>query len=134
MNKVIMTVITMIIILSAAVNAIAATYDLKTITPEIQQALDARRGRFGELQSLKAQGIIGENRSGYVEALSQNASATAIVNAENADRKLIYRAIADQNNLTGAIATIEAVFADVQRAKAQPGERVQLANGTWVTK
>ena len=118
-----------------ASNAIAASYDLKTLTPEIKQALDGRRDRFDELQSLKSQGIVGENKVGYVEVLTPNDTAKAAVNAENKDRKLIYVAIADQNDLTtNALGTIESVFAEVQRSKAQAGDRIQLENGTWTTK
>jgi uncharacterized protein len=134
MKKLMMIVIGGIVLATIASNAIAATYDLKNITPEIKQALDARRGRFNELQSLKTQGVVGENKAGYVEVVTPNATASSLVNAENQDRKLIYLAIADQNGLTGALSTIETVFGEVQRSKAQSGERIQLANGTWVTK
>ncbi|MFC1808547.1 YdbL family protein [Candidatus Omnitrophota bacterium] len=134
MKKLMMIIIGGIVLAVISSNAIAATYDLKTMTPEIQQALDSRRDRFDELQSLKTQGVLGENKAGYVEVVTANASAQAIVNAENQDRKLIYLAIADQNGLTGALSTIESVFAEVQRSKAQAGERIQLEDGTWDTK
>ncbi|MBN1493854.1 MAG: YdbL family protein [Candidatus Omnitrophica bacterium] len=134
MKKLILIVIGGILLATFTTHAIAAMYDLKTITPAIQQALDARRGRFNELQSLKSQGIVGENKAGYVEVVTSDETAHAIINAENQDRKLIYQAIADQNGLTSALGTIEAVFAEVQRSKAQPGEHIQLENGAWVTK
>jgi hypothetical protein len=44
----------------------------------------------------------------------------------------VYEAIVQQNKLgSGALATVEAVFARVQRDKAEPGEKVQDASGRW---
>jgi len=109
-----------------------ATYSIKEMTPEVQGALENRRARYEDLRQLKNAGAVGENNQGYVEALS--ADAQAIVSAENTDRKVIYVTIAQQNNLQGALATIEKVFAQVQRDKAEPGDKIQEDNGTWTTK
>ena len=58
-----------------------------------------------------------------------------MVKAENADRKVIYQAIIEQNELgAGALAAVEGVFAGVQRDKATVGEKVQDAAGNWITK
>mgnify|MGYP001048630091 CR=1 FL=1 len=117
------------------VTAVAAqNYDIKTMTPEIKAALDARRARFDELADLKAEGIIGENNSGYVEILAPSPRAQELAPNENRDRRLIYKAIAEQNGLTGALNTIETVFAKVQREKAAPGDPIQLPGGEWVKK
>ncbi len=48
----------------------AGSYDIKEMTPEIQQALSGRQARYGQLKQLKSSGAIGENNEGYVEALS----------------------------------------------------------------
>lgn len=109
-------------------------YDLKEITPSVKSALDNRKARFSELQELKAQGVVGENNQGYVEVLKKGVNAESLVNAENKDRKLIYRAIEEQNNLQNALGTIEKVFGQVQRDKAKAGEKVQDEGGRWVTK
>ena len=111
-----------------------AKYSIKTMTPEVQQALDGRRDRFDQLRQLKSSGFIGENNHGYVEVLKDEGDAATIASSENRDRKLIYQAIADQNGLEGAIGTIESVFAQVQRNKAESGERVQAESGNWITK
>lgn len=112
----------------------AEKYSIKQMTPEVKSALDARRGRYGQLQALKEQGKVGENNSGYVTAFSDESGVRGLVNAENADRRTIYRTIAEQNNLTGAMNTIEKVFAQTQRDKARPGDKIQLENGNWVNK
>lgn len=112
----------------------AAEYSLKEMTPQVEAALNSRKARFDELEALKAGGTVGENNRGYVELLEDDAAAAEIVQMENRDRKVIYRAIADQNGLTDQIATIERVFAQVQAEKASSGYKVQDADGTWHTK
>ncbi len=108
---------------------------LKVTTPEVQKALDARRDRYSSLKAYKAQGLIGEDKEGHVVALGGGAEVQGLVSAENPDRETIYRAIVVQNNLpSDSIATIRAAFAEVQREKADPGEKIQLPSGEWKTK
>lgn len=111
-----------------------AKYSIKTMTPEVESALDGRRARFDQLNELKNKGALGENNKGYVEALGDDAQAKSLAAAENADRKVIYQTIADQNGLAGALETIEKVFAQVQRDKAEQGQKIQNEDGSWVTK
>ena len=118
--------------------AVAATvsaqtkYDIKEMTPAVKSALDGRKARFADLKVLKTQGVVGENNRGYVQALSGGAEVKALAAAENKDRKQVYEAIVEQNKLGPAsLATVEAVFARVQRDKAEPGEKVQDAAGRW---
>jgi uncharacterized protein YdbL (DUF1318 family) len=114
---------------------LTAQYDIKEMTPEIQQALDARKARFSQLRALKNQGLIGENNQGLVEALGGDASAQALVQAENADRTLIYEAIVEQHQLGAAgLEQVKAAFAEVQRDKAQAGDSIQLPSGAWSSK
>lgn len=112
----------------------AQSYNIKEMTPQVQSALDGRRDRYDELSTLKAKGVIGENNRGYVQVLKSEGNADALVKGENSDRKAIYQAIAEQNNLSGALETIEKVFASVQRDKAASGEMIQTEDGQWVSK
>ena len=109
-------------------------YSIKEMTPEVQSALDNRRDRYEKLSELKVKGIVGENNQGYVTVLRKDEGAEAIVNAENNDRKIIYTTIAKQNGLTDALGTIERVFAQEQRERAKPGEKIQNEDGRWVVK
>ncbi len=109
-------------------------YDIKEMTPAVKTALENRRDRFDDLKAFKVQGIIGENNRGYVEALTSDSAAQRLVDAENKDRKVIYQTIEEQNNLSGALETIEKVFAQVQREKSNPGDKIQTEDGQWVTK
>ena len=111
-----------------------AQYEIKEMTPEVKAALENRRNRFDQLQAFEAQGVLGENNRGYVEVLQDNPEAWALVEVENKDRRIIYQTIAHQNNLTDALETIEKVFAEGQREKASPGEKIQREDGRWVTK
>ena len=109
-------------------------YSIKTMTPQVEQALENRRGRYDELDQLKVKGLVGENNHGYAQALSADNQAKSLVDAENADRKVIYQTIAEQNGLTGAMITIEKVFAQVQADKASSGEMIQTVDGDWIKK
>ena len=126
----------MIMTLMMSVTGVAlAQYDIKTMTADVKSALDGRKVRFSELKAFKAQGAVGENNRGYVEMLGGGADVKVLVKAENADRKVIYQAIIEQNELgAGALAAVEGVFAGVQRDKATVGEKVQDAAGNWITK
>ena len=113
----------------------AATYDIKEMTPQVQQALHSRQERYETLQSLKTSGAVGENSRGYVEALSNEGNAASVVSQENSDRKIIYRTIVEQNHLgPSGLSQVETVFAEVQRDKAHPGESIQTASGQWIQK
>jgi hypothetical protein len=96
--------------------------------------LDGRRGRYEQLLDLKNKGLVGENNRGYAEAFSESQDVRNLVADENRDRKIIYTTIAQQNGLTGALATIQRVFAQEQRARAQSGVKIQNDDGSWVTK
>ncbi|HBG60399.1 MAG: hypothetical protein A2Y03_00360 [Omnitrophica WOR_2 bacterium GWF2_38_59] len=134
MKKIIILVLACLITLSVGQALAQSKYSIKEMTPEVQSALEGRRDRYDALSSLKSEGKIGENNKGYVEALSATEEVKSIVTAENIDRKVIYRTIAVQNGLTEAMGTIEKVFAQTQRENAEAGEKIQLEDGSWVSK
>lgn len=111
-----------------------AQYEIKELTPAVKKSLDQRRERFEEIRGLKAAGVIGENNQGYLDVLIDHQRATELVRAENHDRLIIYKTIIEQNNLRGALATVEAVFAKVQAEKAESGEMIQNESGFWEKK
>jgi uncharacterized protein YdbL (DUF1318 family) len=113
----------------------AETPQLKYTTPEVQRALDSRRDRFQQLKGYKARGEVGEDNEGHLKAFSGDSDLNRLVDAENQDRETIYRTIVEQNNLAPeAIAAIRATFAEVQREKAESGEKIQLPSGEWTTR
>jgi len=122
-KRILSLMVTGSIVLSGMVSLAAAqeNYSIKEMTTKVEQALDGRRNRYDELSVLKASGIIGENNQGYVEVLKEGKEVQSLVDAENQDRRVIYQTIAEQNDLMDARKTIEKVFAQVQRDKAQSG-------------
>lgn len=109
--------------------------EIKLITPEVQEAINARRARYDHLKGLKAQGIIGEDNQGHVAVMGGDSAAGELVKAENNDREVIYKAIVEQNKMgRDGISTVRATFGEVQREKAAPGEKIQMPTGEWATK
>lgn len=105
------------------------------LSPEVMQAVNSRRDRLGELKSHKAQGNIGEDNQGHVAALGGGADVQALVSAENQDRETIYQAQLKEKGLPAdALSTIRAAFAEEQRNRAEPGEKIQSPSGEWTTK
>ncbi len=111
----------------------AVQYDIKEMTPQIQQAVTNRQNRYEELQNLKNQGAVGENNQGYTDAL--DSTAAALVSQENSDRRIIYQAIADQNNLgSNGLSLVQSIFSEVHEEKAAPGQPIQTPDGSWKKK
>lgn len=130
-----LTLMAAALLLAAETPAVwAGAYDIRENTPQVQQAISGRQNRFSALKQLKAQGAIGENNRGYVEAFG-GGEAAMVAQAENQDRGVLYRAIVDQNGLgPQGMTQVEMVFAEVQRDKASSGEKIQLPSGTWSQK
>ena len=125
-----------LLIFTVGINsARAGQYDIKEMTPPIQQALSGRQSRFGDLQSLKTSGAVGEDNQGYIKVLNDLPGASQITAAENGDREIIYNAIVSQNGLSSdGLSQVQAVFAEVQRDKARSGDSIQLPSGEWTKK
>ncbi len=109
--------------------------DGSVLSPEVQQAVNARRDRFPQLKRYKMQGLIGEDREGHVAVLGSGSEVKALVDAENRDRETIYQSEVRGKNLPpDAITAIRSAFAEEQRARADAGEKIQLPSGEWKTK
>lgn len=105
------------------------------LAPEVMAAVNARRDRFGQLKSFKSQGLIGEDNQGHVAALGGGSDVQQLVEQENQDRETIYRAKLQEKGLPeDALSTIRSAFAEEQRDRAEPGEKIQQPDGSWVTK
>ena len=76
-------------------------YAQDSLSPEVEQAAYSRRDRKPQLDSLETSGAVGENKLGMVETRgSADSSVKALVDAENADRMVIYKAIAAKNGVS----------------------------------
>ncbi|OGV66374.1 MAG: hypothetical protein A3K19_06235 [Lentisphaerae bacterium RIFOXYB12_FULL_65_16] len=91
--------------------------------------------RIAQVAALKTQKVVGENRVGLLEIVKPEAAddaARKVVEAENADRKLVYAAI-------GAKTGAGADKVGTERAKkiaesATPGVMLQREDGSWYAK
>ncbi|WMS90121.1 YdbL family protein [Pseudoalteromonas sp. HL-AS1] len=83
------------------------------------------------LDDAKNQGLVGEDSSGYLGLVVQNAEAKAVVDDINAKRKAQYLKLAKKNNLS--LSQVEALAAAKTIEKTQSGNYVEV-NGNWVKK
>jgi len=83
------------------------------------------------LDDAKNQGFVGEDGSGYLGLVVQNAEAKAVVDDINAKRKAQYLKLAKKNNLS--LSQVEALAAAKTIEKTQSGHYVEV-NGNWVKK
>jgi uncharacterized protein len=97
-----------------------------------------RRLRSGEIQELKNNAIVGEDRDGYLDLRNPPtdpkylAYAKGIVDAENADRSYLYLTNAQTQNKP--LEMIEREYAQLWSDRAFPKEWVQKEDGTWTQK
>lgn len=119
---------------------VSSVYAQEGLSPEVEQAALRRKDRLPELNSLLEKGVIGENKSGLVEARSAekaDAALEALIEAENSDRMVIYKSIADKNSTT--VEEVRKLYAKRLQENAPSGTPVEVysdASGAyeWKTK
>jgi uncharacterized protein YdbL (DUF1318 family) len=88
--------------------------------------------RLPTIRALKDKGLVGENNKGYLEFVGSRQENADVVEAENKDRKKVYKAIAKQQ---GTTVELVGKHRAIQIAnKAQAGVLLQDANGKWYKK
>ncbi len=89
--------------------------------------------RLPTVVQLKAEGIVGENNSGFLQVVPGAAAKMQdVITAENKDRQTVYEAIAKQQ---GTTADLVAKRRAIQIAeKATSGEWLQDGSGKWYKK
>ena len=88
----------------------------------------------GALDQPKADGMIGEQSSGYLVLVHQNVSPDirALVRDVNAKRKARYQAIADKQSVP--LYEVEQVGGATAIKKSLPGNYIKENGGSWVEK
>ena len=122
--------------------AYAAEVDFNIDTPEIRAITERRKGRFAKIDALLTKGAIGEGKDGYLKEkdirslpLKEIAEARKLVREENKDRKGLYEAIADANDIDAdKIPDIGVEFAQEIREMLRVGQFYQDDEGNWVAK
>lgn len=114
---------------------VAYAAELKESSPKVKELADKMRERQPKIEALKKVGAIGEDNRGYAalresEALADAAKkneAQQLVAAENADRKNLYREIANDNaDQKVTLTTVERIFAQRRLMRGSAGEIFQL--------
>lgn len=83
------------------------------------------------LQQAKAQGIVGETETGYIEAIKDTKAAQALVKQVNGKRKQIYLKMAKKNKVQ--LSQIEQLAGEKAIKKTRAGHLIKQ-NGQWVKK
>lgn len=86
------------------------------------------------LQEAKSQGLVGEQRDGYVGFVTSNvpAEVTALVQQVNAERRQRYQQIARENGITEV--QVRALAYEQAVTATQSGHFLQNTSGAWVKK
>lgn len=112
-----------------------AAYAEEALSPEVEQAALHRKDRRELLLELEKKGIVGENKSGLVEgrdASLMDSSIVSMVSDENADRMVIYKALAQKNNIP--ISEIQKVYAERLQKDAPGGTPIETPDSGWKIK
>ena len=110
----------------AVPQALSAADDAATIKKNMAE-------RKPKIETLTKAGSIGENKSGYLEAMKDAKLEDAdkkLLEDENKDRKAVYAAIAKKEGST--VDHVGELRAKQIRSKANEGEFVQGEDGKWV--
>lgn len=89
-------------------------------------------GRLPQILALKDKGVVGEDKQGYLQFVGAAREKADLVQAENADRKQVYQAIAKQQGTTVELVGLRRAQQIVEIAK--PGHWLQDGNGSWYKK
>jgi uncharacterized protein YdbL (DUF1318 family) len=114
---------------------IGVAYAEEGLPPQVQEAATNRKARYQDLMKAEAAGQVGENKSGFVELRASgqgNVSLQELVSAENNDRKVIYKSIAEKNG--ASFDEVQKLYAKKLQTSAPAGAFVQSDSGEWKTK
>ena len=116
----------------AVPQALSAADDAATIKKHMAE-------RKPKIETLKKAGSVGEAKTGYLEAMKKDKDGkdvklseddTKLIDAENADRKAVYAAIAKKEGST--VEKVGELRAKQIRSKAPEGEFIQGEDGKWI--
>lgn len=93
--------------------------------------LSCQTGLALDLQTAKAQGLVGETLTGYLEAVKATPEVQNLVNSINAKRKAEYQTIAKRNNTS--LQAVEQLAGKKAIEKTPPGQYIKVG-GSWQKK
>lgn len=104
------------------------------LTTSVQSAGIKERmaGRIPAINTLKAQGAIGENNKGFLDYRTGSKPQPQLVADENKDRAKVYGAISKQQGASAVLVGERRANMIAQKGKA--GQWFQKPDGTWYKK
>ncbi len=111
-------------------------------TPIIKEIRQSLRERYPKLLPFYEKGAIGENRDGYLEirdetrlSLTEKRNLKALIDAENRDRRNLYREIVRANKFDDSrLKDVQRIFAEEWINRSRTGWWIQTKKGEWVKK
>lgn len=109
---------------------------LLTVAEQERSEREKTRIRFSErrpaIDAWKTKGVIGEAFSGYLAFIEESADEDvhALVESDNADRKLVYTAIAEKESTTPEL--VGKLRAERIADRARAGDYLMNAKGEWI--
>jgi uncharacterized protein YdbL (DUF1318 family) len=99
----------------------------------LKELRDRFKQRYAQIAALKKQGVIGETYEGYVDFVKDKPSdAKELVDQENADRKELYKLLAEKEGTTPEKVAERNAKRNFEKASA--GEFLKDADGKWTKK
>jgi uncharacterized protein len=113
---------------------LAAAIGLPAFAQNDQASVTARmKERVAQVDQLKVAGAVGENNQGFLEqrgALDE--AQTAVMTAENTDRRTLYGILGSRLGITPAL--VGQQRAEQLRNASKPGVWLQAPDGSWYKK
>ena len=110
---------------------ITALLLLAAVPAAAQGVKERMAARLPVIDDLKARGLVGENNQGYLEFVGAPQQAE-MVTAENADRRMVYAAIAKQTGTSPEVVGQRRALQIAENSLA--GVKLQRPDGSWYAK
>jgi len=88
--------------------------------------------RIPAINALKSKGAVGENNKGFLEFRVKNQPQKDVINAENSDRKKVYKAIGKKQGASATLVGQRRAKTIADKSKA--GYWLQKPDGRWYKK
>lgn len=108
---------------------IPAAHAQEDLDPQVEEAALRRKDRHAELASWQEKGVFGEDRAGLLQLRmpqTANVSLQGLVDSENADRMVIYKALAKKNQTS--MEAIQELYAQRLQKDAPSGTPIEIVN------
>lgn len=123
-------------VLALGVLALTAVMTVGVRADRQDELQERFKSRFGKLQEGKAAGKIGETTTGVIDPVDakflEDDALRSLVEEENADRRELYKLIAEKERTTEGKVAERAAARNFQRAKS--GEYLKDRDGKWKRK